>query len=41
LGKHLPGYMIPSHFLDMQEFPLNVNGKVDRKKIMTWVGEKI
>lgn len=41
LGKHLPGYMIPSHFLDMKEFPLNVNGKVDRKKIMTWVGEKI
>lgn len=41
LGKHLPGYMIPSHFLDMKEFPLNVNGKVDRKKIMAWVGEKI
>ncbi|UJR11638.1 hypothetical protein I4U23_015819 [Adineta vaga] len=33
--KHLPVYMIPSFFILMKEFPLNQNGKVDRKQLPT------
>lgn len=29
----LPGYMIPRKFLAMESFPLNVNGKIDRKAL--------
>ncbi|CAF1985945.1 unnamed protein product [Rotaria magnacalcarata] len=31
--KHLPKYMIPSFFILMKKFPLNQNGKVDRKQL--------
>lgn len=31
----LPGYMIPRKFLAMESFPLNVNGKIDRKALAT------
>lgn len=41
LAKCLPGYMIPSHFITMNEFPLNSNGKVDRKNIEVWAQERI
>lgn len=37
LSKNLPAYMVPSHYLSMEDFPLNANGKVDRKKIASWV----
>jgi fengycin family lipopeptide synthetase E len=30
LARQLPGYMIPAYLLQMQKFPLTVNGKVDR-----------
>ena len=33
LEKQLPHYMIPSVFIIMDSFPLNANGKVDRKKL--------
>ncbi|MBF0298307.1 MAG: AMP-binding protein [Oligoflexia bacterium] len=33
LAKELPDYMIPQHFKVMDDFPLNANGKIDRKKI--------
>ena len=33
LEKQLPPYMIPSVFIIMDSFPLNANGKVDRKKL--------
>lgn len=33
LKEHLPGYMIPSIFVQVQEFPLNKNGKIDKKKL--------
>lgn len=29
----LPYYMIPSHFVAMKEFPLNMSGKIDRKQL--------
>ncbi len=29
LGKELPDYMIPAYFMQLEEFPLTANGKVD------------
>lgn len=34
LGKQLPDYMIPSFFVHYKNFPLNQNGKVDRKVLI-------
>ena len=33
LKKELPSYMIPKEHLLLESFPLNNNGKVDRKRI--------
>jgi len=33
LQSQLPDYMIPSDYIFYNSFPLNVNGKIDRKKI--------
>jgi amino acid adenylation domain-containing protein len=33
LSDSLPGYMIPSYFVQLDELPLNKSGKVDRKVI--------
>ncbi|UAY69896.1 lichenysin non-ribosomal peptide synthetase LicA [Bacillus paralicheniformis] len=34
LSKHLPDYMIPSHFVELDEIPLTGSGKVDRKALL-------
>jgi acyl carrier protein len=33
LLKHLPGYMIPVHFVFLEKMPLTPNGKIDRKAL--------
>ncbi|WP_434000536.1 non-ribosomal peptide synthetase [Endozoicomonas sp.] len=33
LRQQLPPYMIPSHFIAMENMPLTINGKVDRKAL--------
>jgi amino acid adenylation domain-containing protein len=33
LGKALPAYMLPSRWIALDQMPLNVNGKYDRKKL--------
>ncbi|MDI5895996.1 non-ribosomal peptide synthetase [Flavobacterium algoritolerans] len=33
LNKILPVYMIPSHFVQLEEFPVTTNGKVDKKAL--------
>ncbi|HLP46093.1 MAG TPA: amino acid adenylation domain-containing protein [Candidatus Kapabacteria bacterium] len=34
LSKSLPGYMIPAHFVEMEQMPLTPTGKIDRKKLL-------
>lgn len=31
LSRQLPEYMVPGHFVYLKRFPLNANGKIDRK----------
>ncbi|WP_232357868.1 non-ribosomal peptide synthetase [Paraneptunicella aestuarii] len=33
LSRHLPGYMIPGHFLLLESLPLTLNGKVDKQAL--------
>lgn len=40
LKTKLPDYMIPSRFHFLDEFPLNNNGKLDRKTLQQWAYDK-
>ncbi len=33
IGRRLPHYMVPTHLVRMDEFPINISGKVDRTKL--------
>lgn len=33
LRKHIPGYMCPAFLIPLNKFPLNMNGKIDRKAL--------
>jgi amino acid adenylation domain-containing protein len=33
LTKELPGYMVPGYFVPVEQIPMTVSGKVDRKKL--------
>ncbi|WP_162915454.1 non-ribosomal peptide synthetase [Paraflavitalea soli] len=33
MGQELPAYMVPAYFVRLDRFPVNQNGKVDRKKL--------
>lgn len=39
LGKKLPEYMVPGKILVMEQLPLSVNGKVDRKALRNILGD--
>ncbi|WP_299181729.1 amino acid adenylation domain-containing protein, partial [uncultured Chryseobacterium sp.] len=33
LASQLPSYMLPDHYVQLEAFPLNANGKVDKKQL--------
>ena len=41
LKKDVPSYMIPSKFVQVDNFLLNKNGKIDRKKLFSMIEEGI
>lgn len=36
LSERLPEYMVPSSFIQLESFPTNANGKVDRRGLSEW-----
>ncbi len=41
LRKLVPAYMIPAHWLELDELPKNVNGKIDRRRLADLFGEQL
>lgn len=40
LGERVPPYMVPRKFIFLESFPMNANGKADRKKLAELIGGK-
>ncbi|SHE79580.1 fengycin family lipopeptide synthetase D [Seinonella peptonophila] len=40
LSKHLPDYMLPTYYLQVDEIPLTANGKLDKKRLPKPVGHR-
>ena len=38
LKEHLPKYMIPDKVFELEKFPTNKNGKIDRKELIKLIG---
>ncbi len=34
LAEHLPDYMLPRHYIELEKLPLNANGKIDRSGLI-------
>ncbi|QHI35408.1 Tyrocidine synthase 3 [Kordia antarctica] len=41
LSNKLPEYMLPSYFIQVDEFPLTSNGKIDKSKLSNIVGRQL
>ena len=41
LRLHLPLYMIPAHYVPVTHIPLTVNGKVDRRRLLSLMDEQM
>jgi len=41
LKEHLPKYMIPDEVYTLSAFPINKNGKIDRKKLLSYMIEEV
>ncbi|MFT7035747.1 MAG: amino acid adenylation domain-containing protein, partial [Cyclobacteriaceae bacterium] len=41
LREKLPSYMVPGYLIFMEDFPLNSNGKIDRKRLLDYDFEEI
>ena len=39
LGERLPPYMVPRKFVFLDSFPMNANGKADRKQLAAMIGQ--
>ena len=40
MKQNLPGFMVPGILRQVEEMPLNKNGKIDRKALAATVGGK-
>lgn len=41
LASQLPGYMVPEKYIILQEFPITLNGKIDRKQLLNYEDNEV
>ncbi|KAL8792919.1 MAG: hypothetical protein Q9195_004496 [Heterodermia aff. obscurata] len=37
LASEVPQYMVPSHYIVLEDLPLNASGKIDRRRVSEWL----